>query len=227
MTASNSLDERSAPIKPTPRRPKSPTVPPQANIFRGALEHIVGSIVLPSLRVCGVRLPNLLCSSGSVVPTVWEAMQNGRTIQMTNSFVTRYFMTPQDAFNLICLTHNYANNGDILVPYVGAFRLGDVIEMLADLYCEKHGVNRQIIKTILIGARRGENLHERMVAEYEWARFIDKGTFGLLGSTDKTEAAVAQVARLTSSEYAVVDRPQLLGILSHVVANWRRQNCIE
>ncbi|MGI8570492.1 MAG: hypothetical protein ACR2KT_16300, partial [Methylocella sp.] len=38
VTASNSLDERSAPIKPTPRRPKSPTVPPQANIFRGALE---------------------------------------------------------------------------------------------------------------------------------------------------------------------------------------------
>ncbi|MGI8570604.1 MAG: PRC-barrel domain-containing protein, partial [Methylocella sp.] len=36
VTASNSLDERSAPIKPTPRRPKSPTVPPQANIFRGA-----------------------------------------------------------------------------------------------------------------------------------------------------------------------------------------------
>ncbi|MGI8570222.1 MAG: hypothetical protein ACR2KT_14805, partial [Methylocella sp.] len=41
VTASNSLDERSAPIKPTPRRPKSPTVPPQANIFRGALEEFM------------------------------------------------------------------------------------------------------------------------------------------------------------------------------------------
>jgi hypothetical protein len=37
VAASNSLDERPAPIKPTPRRPQSPIVPPQANIFRGAL----------------------------------------------------------------------------------------------------------------------------------------------------------------------------------------------
>jgi hypothetical protein len=31
------LDERPAPFKPTPRRPQSPIVPPQANIFRGAI----------------------------------------------------------------------------------------------------------------------------------------------------------------------------------------------
>jgi hypothetical protein len=37
VAASNSLDERPAPIKPTPRRPQSPIVPPQADIFRGAL----------------------------------------------------------------------------------------------------------------------------------------------------------------------------------------------
>ncbi|MGI8569194.1 MAG: hypothetical protein ACR2KT_09105, partial [Methylocella sp.] len=43
VTASNSLDERSAPIKPTPRRPKSPTVPSQANIFRGALRSALES----------------------------------------------------------------------------------------------------------------------------------------------------------------------------------------
>src|SRR6202035_3734296 len=36
VMASNSLYERPAPIKPTPRRPQSPIVPPQANIFRGA-----------------------------------------------------------------------------------------------------------------------------------------------------------------------------------------------
>jgi hypothetical protein len=38
VAASNSLDERPPPIKPTPRRPQSPIVPPQANIFRGAQE---------------------------------------------------------------------------------------------------------------------------------------------------------------------------------------------
>jgi site-specific DNA recombinase len=41
VAASNSLDERPAPIKPAPRRPQSPIVPPQANIFRGAQFHVV------------------------------------------------------------------------------------------------------------------------------------------------------------------------------------------
>ncbi|MGH9677727.1 MAG: transposase, partial [Candidatus Acidiferrum sp.] len=45
-TASNRLDERAAPIKPAPGRPKSPTIPPQANIFRGAhKKHAVMTLV--------------------------------------------------------------------------------------------------------------------------------------------------------------------------------------
>jgi hypothetical protein len=43
VAASNSLDERPAPIKPTPRRPQSPIVPRQANIFRGAPSLVDGS----------------------------------------------------------------------------------------------------------------------------------------------------------------------------------------
>src|SRR6202035_3224756 len=45
VTASNSLYERPAPIKPTPRRPQSPIVPPQANIFRGAPMTLSGSSI--------------------------------------------------------------------------------------------------------------------------------------------------------------------------------------
>lgn len=77
------------------------------------------------------RYGNVAGSTGSVIPT-WRAMQaNGAcSVPVTDPDCTRFWMTRQQACQLVWDTLTYMEGGELNIPILPAFRLGDLAEAM-------------------------------------------------------------------------------------------------
>lgn len=96
-----------------------------------------------------VRYGNVWNSTGSVVPTWKRIMETSETVPVTDPECTRFYMTMQQAIDLVFQTALHAVGGEIEIPRLPAYRLGD----LADAMCAKMEVR---------GLPAYEKLHESM-----------------------------------------------------------------
>jgi UDP-N-acetylglucosamine 4,6-dehydratase/5-epimerase len=96
------------------------------------------------------RYGNIWCSTGSVVPT-WHKMRSEGAVfvPLTNPDCTRFFMTINQAVDLVLNTIETMRGGEIAIPTLPAYRLGDLAEAM--------GVNTQTM-----GLPDYEKLHESM-----------------------------------------------------------------
>ncbi len=101
-------------------------------------------------RFAAVRYGNIWRSTGSVVP-VWEKMiaDGADYVPITDPECTRFFMRIEDAVKLILDTINVMKGGELAIPELPAFRLGDLAEAME--------INYRII-----GLPKFEKKHESM-----------------------------------------------------------------
>ena len=81
-----------------------------------------------------VRYGNVLESTGSVIPFFESKIENNEKIPLTDSRMTRFIISPQQAVGFIMNALRYCIGGEIFVPQLPAFRIVDLIEILR----EKH-----------------------------------------------------------------------------------------
>lgn len=74
-----------------------------------------------------VRYGNVWASTGSVVPT-WRKIlaEGGLTVPVTDPECTRFFMTMDEAVSLVLDTADSMIGGEIVIPTLPAYRLGDL-----------------------------------------------------------------------------------------------------
>jgi FlaA1/EpsC-like NDP-sugar epimerase len=101
-----------------------------------------------------VRFGNVLGSRGSVLTTFRQQIEAGGPVTVTDSEVTRYFMTVEEAVQLVIQAGAIGDNGEVLVFDMGEpVRIADVARQLA-------AQATQPVEIIYTGLRAGEKLHE-------------------------------------------------------------------
>ena len=120
-----------------------------------------------STKFSMVRFGNVLGSSGSVVPLFRKQIANGGPITVTHSEVTRYFMTVQEAAQLVIQAGSMASGGDVFVLDMHEpVRILDLarkmIHLMGYIIKDERNPNGEI-SIEYTGLRPGEKLYEELL----------------------------------------------------------------
>jgi FlaA1/EpsC-like NDP-sugar epimerase len=112
-------------------------------------------------RFCMVRFGNVLASSGSVVPLFQEQIRRGGPVTVTHRDVIRYFMTLQEAAQLVIQAGSMAKGGDVFVLDMGRpVRIDDLA--------------RRLVSLMGLSVRDASNLDGDIAIEYTGLRPAEK-----------------------------------------------------
>ncbi|MFZ5775046.1 MAG: UDP-N-acetylglucosamine 4,6-dehydratase (inverting) [Thermodesulfobacteriota bacterium] len=106
-------------------------------------------------RFACVRYGNVIGSRGSVIPVFLKQKPSGR-ITITDGRMTRFWITLDQAVELVLKGFRYMEGGEIFVPRIPSMRIMDLAEAIAP-ECQID----------YIGIREGEKLHEALTGEDE------------------------------------------------------------
>lgn len=81
-------------------------------------------------RYAVVRYGNVWNSTGSVLPTWLETLKTSPNIKVSDPDVTRFFMWREEAVDLVLDTLKNMVGGELAIPELPAYRLGDLAEAL-------------------------------------------------------------------------------------------------
>ncbi len=115
-----------------------------------------------------VRYGNVIASTGSVIPIFREQIRSDREVRLTDPFMTRFWLTIQDAVFLIAEATGTGvggiDYGIVLIPRCGATNIRQVAEACVMLE-DSVKPDSVIFKTT--GVRFGEKRHEELLTTIE------------------------------------------------------------
>lgn len=155
-----------------------------------------------------VRFGNVLGSQGSVIPIFRAQLERGETLTITDPAVTRYFMTLEEAVQLVVQAGAIGEGGDVLVLDMG--EPISIVELARRLAAEITPGQAPSIE--FTGLRPGEKLHETLVSDADAelgrphelllryrAPAIDPSAAASLAGITEGTALVAAMTRLIAS----------------------------
>ena len=125
-------------------------------------------------KFIAIRYGNVLGSSGSVVPLFIKQLKDGKKITITDPTMTRFNITMNQALDFIIRALTKGIGGEVFIPKLKAYRLGDLKDTLVDLL-------KQDSQTEIISVRPGEKYHESLINNDEIRNtFEDKEDYVIL-----------------------------------------------
>ena len=180
-----------------------------ATTLYGAMKFVAGEAFIVNAEKSNVKLStaiygNVLNSTGSIIPLMWDAIKKGYKLTLYSPEMTRFMIDIEQAIDLI--EAGLQETGYNVIPNLKAFKVKDLFE----IYAEKFGLEYQI------GTPRiSEKLHEMMVSKEERPRTfynVDNDTY-YMHYKDISDRQVSW-EEFTSDQVAV-SKQELEDILQH------------
>ena len=114
----------------------------------------------PKTKFRIVRYGNVLYSTGSVLCKWKDLLQKGETPIITEPKATRFFWTIDQAVDLIWSCMHYASDSSPYVPDMKSMSMGDLLQAMIIKYSPDKSIEPEVI-----GLGKGENLHEKILAD--------------------------------------------------------------
>ena len=132
-----------------------------------------------NLKLCITRYGNVIGSRGSVIPTFISQIKKNKALTITNSSMTRFLMTLNEAIKLVLFAFNNGKNGDLFIQKSPAA----TIETISKAIAKKYGKSLKIKK---IGLRDGEKMHETLLSQEEKIIAKDLGDYFKIALDEKS-----------------------------------------
>jgi len=140
-----------------------------ATTLYGSMKFVAGESFIVNAEQSNVRLStaiygNVLNSTGSIIPLIWDAIKNKYKLKLYSKDMTRFMIDVNKAIDLI--EYGLAKTGFNVVPNLKSFKVKNLFE----IYAEKFGLEYEE------GVPRiSEKIHEMMISKEEALRtFYDK-----------------------------------------------------
>lgn len=115
----------------------------------------------PRFSVC--RYGNVANSNGSVIPLFKEQLAKNEQLTITHDQMTRFWITLEEAVQLIFNSLDVMVGGEIFIPKMRTFN----VKQLAMLMMQQANYDMEHTWTRVIGIRPGEKLHEIIMTREE------------------------------------------------------------
>lgn len=119
-----------------------------------------------------VRFGNVLNSVGSVIPIFKQQIKNGGPVTITDENMVRFFMSMEEAVNLVLETATLSKGGDIFILKMKRLRIIDLAEVMIEKMAPRYGYRPEKIEIKITGTRPGEKLDEQLITQEEFAQLI-------------------------------------------------------
>ena len=104
-----------------------------------------------------VRYGNVISSRGSVIPIFLELKRNNsKYIPITNSEMTRFVITKEEAIQFVIDSFKIMNGGEVFIPKIPSVNIIDLAKTI-----------HPKAKIKIIGIRQGEKIHESLFSKEE------------------------------------------------------------
>ena len=131
-----------------------------------------------------VRFGNVIGSSGSVIPLFSKQIESGGPVTLTHPEINRYFMTVEEAAELVIQASSIGKSGDVFVLDMGKpIKIIDIAKTLIRLYGYEPFINKNSerkdnsIEIKFTKLRFGEKLYEELLINNNPKKTIHKKIF--------------------------------------------------
>lgn len=123
------------------------------------------------------RFGNVLGSRGSVIPIFKKQIKKGGPVTVTDSEMTRFIMSIEEAVQLVIDSASLARGGEVLITKMPIIKIQDLAEVMIEELAPTYGYQQADINIEIIGSKPGEKLYEELMSSEETRRSVELSNY--------------------------------------------------